>query len=183
MKHQCHITMQGVAALFEEDPSLKKIFYLEFLHENTHILLHKIYEIEDLHDILMPLSINLLLINDTEMQKLNSEHRQIPKTTDVLSFPNFPLHPKCKLSRKFLKESSWPINSQEPLALGDIIISLETCRKQANEANILFVHEFYFLFIHGLLHLLGYDHEKDEKEAQEMRKKEKLLLKVAETFF
>jgi len=60
--------------------------------------------------------------------------------------------------------------------LGDIVISLEKAKAQAKEKKITYYKELEILLIHGLLHLLGYDHEKTEKEARRMRRLERALL-------
>jgi len=64
-----------------------------------------------------------------------------------------------------------------PEILGDIVVSLETAKRQAFESEIDFKEMLARLLIHGLLHLLGYDHEGSEKEAREMLQKEEELLR------
>ncbi len=97
--------------------------------------------------------IELIVTNDDEMRSINSEHRDINKSTDVLSFPyeDMPMSP-----------------------LGSIVISSSHVEEKAKEFSHTQDDEFTLLFIHGLLHLLGYDHEVD---AGEMRLKEKKLIK------
>ncbi|ADD68296.1 protein of unknown function UPF0054 [Denitrovibrio acetiphilus DSM 12809] len=94
--------------------------------------------------------ISLLLTTDDRIKELNGEYRQKDRSTDVLSFPM----------------------SEDPLSeggmLGDIVISLETAKEQADEAAIMPDREIAFLFIHGLLHLMGYEHENDPDEEEEM---------------
>ena len=97
--------------------------------------------------------IELIVTNDDEMRSINSKHRDINKSTDVLSFPyeDMPMSP-----------------------LGSIVISSSHVEEKAKEFSHTQDDEFTLLFIHGLLHLLGYDHEVD---AGEMRLKEKKLIK------
>ena len=98
--------------------------------------------------------IDLLVTDDKQMQQINAEHRGIDKTTDVLSFPF----------------------EEQPMApLGSIVISADFVKKLSHELSHSAEDEFCLLFIHGLLHLLGYDHEVDEGE---MREKEKELINM-----
>ena len=86
------------------------------------------------------------------IRKLNLEHRNVDKATDVLSFP--------------LYDPS-EINDEEArygIALGDIVISLERAEKQAEEVGNSFFREVAFLTVHSVLHLLGYDHERSPED-------------------
>ena len=96
--------------------------------------------------------IELIITNEKEMQSINKTHRNIDKSTDVLSFPyeNMPMSP-----------------------LGSIVVSSLHVEKLAKELNHTTDDEITLLFIHGLLHLLGYDHEIDNGE---MREKELQLI-------
>ena len=96
--------------------------------------------------------IELIITTDEEMRTINNEHRNIDKSTDVLSFPyaDMPMSP-----------------------LGSIVISSSHVKDKAKEFSHTNDDELTLLFIHGLLHLLGYDHEVDSGE---MRKKEKELI-------
>ena len=98
--------------------------------------------------------IELLIVKNDEIQKLNKEHRNIDKATDVLSFP---------------------IDFDMPnMPLGSIVISTDFVEEKAKEYGHSFNDEFSLLFIHGILHLLGYDHEVDNGEH---RQKEEELIK------
>lgn len=92
--------------------------------------------------------IGLHLINNKAIQKLNKKYRQIDEPTDVLSFP---------LDKSEEKTIG-------PHQLGDIFISVPTAKRNAKVHNVSLKKEIIHLFIHGLLHLLGYDHESDNKE-------------------
>ena len=104
----------------------------------------------------------ILLSGDKEIRELNKKFRKKNKTTDVLSFP---FHKKKELKKKLLKEKE--------VYLGDIIINLNKIKDKKNK--IRFKTEFNKLWIHGLTHLLGYDHKKD-KDFYIMRTLEKKFL-------
>ncbi len=103
--------------------------------------------------------LSILLVNDKEIRKLNLKYRGKDKTTDVLSFP---LHEE-KRGLPFL-------------ALGDIVINLNAARRDATEQKITLKEHLRWLLAHGILHLLGYDHEKSRYAEKKMRLKEKKLL-------
>ena len=97
--------------------------------------------------------IELLVVKNDEIQELNKEHRNIDKATDVLSFP---------------------IDFDMPnMPLGSIVISTDFVEEKAKEYGHTFNEEFSLLFIHGILHLLGYDHEVDNGEHRQ--KEEELI--------
>lgn len=100
-------------------------------------------------------------MGDRAMRSLNKRYRGKDKTTDVLSFT--------------FREG--PFSNIRPEILGDIVISIPTARRQAGEAGASLDSEISRLLIHGLLHLLGYDHEQGPAEADRMRRKERLLIK------
>ena len=96
--------------------------------------------------------IEVVIVDDETMQKINSEQREIDKTTDVLSFPleDFPHFP-----------------------LGSIVINSDLATIRAKELGHSLKDEITLMFIHGFLHLKGFDHEKDNGE---MRKEEEKLI-------
>ena len=98
---------------------------------------------------------SILLTNNKEMRKLNHKFRKKNKTTDVLSFPT-------------------KIKNRKKLYVGDIAISFEIIKGRSKKTN--FFLEFDKMWIHGYLHLIGYDHKK-YNDFKKMLKKEKLLLK------
>lgn len=110
--------------------------------------------LEDIAKTLTNKDIELLVVKNDEIQILNKEHRNIDKATDVLSFP---------MDFDF-----------EHMPLGSIVISTDFVEEKAKEYGHSFNEEFSLLFIHGILHLLGYDHEVDEGEH---RTKEEELIK------
>ena len=113
-----------------------------------------ISELETIKKALTLKDIELILTSNNEIQELNKEHRNIDKATDVLSFP---------------LEFDMP-----NMPLGSIVISKDFIEEKAKEYNHSFQDELKLLFIHGLLHLLGFDHEVDSGEH---RQKEEELIK------
>ena len=116
--------------------------------------------------------LSIALVDDQQMHRLNLEYRGLDQSTDVLSFA--------------LQEAEDPglnhHNSEQkghPIILGDVILSTETTQRQACEHHNSFDRELYFLLIHGILHLLGYNHDTD-KETRVMHTLEQTLLKKLE---
>jgi len=99
--------------------------------------------------------LSISFINDEKMRELNRIYRNIDRTTDVLSFP----------------QGEGP----DMTLLGDIVISLETARRNAVRYGIETDEEIKKLIVHGILHILGYDHKR-KKERDEMREKEREIL-------
>ena len=106
-------------------------------------------------------SVDLILVDDKFMQRLNRKFTGRNKTTDVLSFG--------------MKEGM-PETLEFP-NLGDIYVSLDQARRQSDEYGVKFDEELRLLVAHGLLHLLGYDH-RNKREETVMRKKETTYLKA-----
>ena len=103
--------------------------------------------------------LSLALIGNAEMQKLNARYRHKDYCTDVLSFPaakNLPM--------------------QAPM-LGDVIISVDKAREQAQEHRHTLDREIVTLLIHGIVHLLGYDHERSAREARIMVRLENKMVR------
>lgn len=111
--------------------------------------------------------IELSIVSDKAIQEINHEYRDKDKATDVLSFP----------SQENIRADEYEILNDE-LIVGDILICHEICLKQALEHKITYKDEFLHLFVHGLLHLYGYDHEISESEEKLMEAKEKKLIEL-----
>jgi rRNA maturation RNase YbeY len=118
--------------------------------------------------------LSLMLVSDSAIRRLNRDFRAKDQPTDVLSFPQ-------------LDESSEAASSAESVAtdgpacaLGDVVISLDTARQQARELEQSVAHRIRTLLIHGLLHLLGYDHERSKAEARRMFARERELAAMLE---
>jgi len=110
--------------------------------------------LQNIADSLSNKDIELIIVDENEMQEINNTHRDIDKSTDVLSFPyeDMPMSP-----------------------LGSIVISALHVEALAKELKHTNNDEMALLFIHGMLHLLSYDHEVDDGE---MREKELELIKI-----
>jgi probable rRNA maturation factor len=104
--------------------------------------------------------LSVLFVGDTAMRILNRQYRRKDRTTDVLSFP--------------FREG--PYGEVQQNVLGDIVISIPTAKRQAEESRIPVYRAIDRLLVHGLLHLLGYDHERGDAEAKRMQEEERLLL-------
>ena len=103
---------------------------------------------------------SIVFIDDEKMHELNKTYRGIDRTTDVLSFAFEDNNKLCYNIRQ----------------LGEIFVSIPRMQQQAKEYGHSEVRELSFLVVHGLLHLLGYDHTKGEKEEKEMFSKQELVL-------
>jgi probable rRNA maturation factor len=102
--------------------------------------------------------LSLLLVSDPVMRELNRDWRGRDRPTDVLSFAQ--------------RDGDGGAPDQ---LLGDVVISVDTARRQAEERGESLAREGERLLIHGVLHLLGYDHEVSEREARRMQRRERAL--------
>lgn len=107
--------------------------------------------------------VSVTFVDDAQIHELNRIHRGVDRPTDVLSFSQLE------------GEDMGALPEGAPLPLGDIVISLERCAEQAREYGHSFERELGFLVGHGMLHLLGYDHQTPEDEAVMMAKTEAIL--------
>lgn len=114
--------------------------------------------------------INILLVDNEKIREMNHHFRQIDTPTDVLSFPIL------EMVDGELVAGVGDYNYEgETLLLGDIVISLEMAKAQAEEYGHSFERELGFLVTHGMFHLLGYDHCSEPEENKMMDKQEKVL--------
>ena len=104
--------------------------------------------------------LSILVTDDAAIRQLNQQYRDKDSATDVLSFPQF-------------DEDDEPGFSSN--LLGDVVISIETAKRQAEEHDLSLEEELILLLIHGILHLLGYDHERSSSEAEAMQEKSRML--------
>ena len=115
-----------------------------------------------LHFLKMPRTqLSIVLTNDEDIANLNQRYRRKKKATNVLSFPMY-------------ENEKFP--SKGLILLGDVVLSEETIQREAKALSISFEERFWELFIHGVLHLIGYTHTSDAEE-NKMNQKTKLLLK------
>ncbi len=128
------------------------------------LLRHAIAETLDYEGYDKDVEVSLTFTDNEKIHKLNKEYRNVDRPTDVLSFP-----------MNDGEESGDPSEEFEP-TLGDIVISLEKAREQANEYGHSFEREVAFLCVHSMLHLLGYDHEKSEADELDMRIRQRIIM-------
>ncbi len=100
--------------------------------------------------------VSVILVDDVEITRLNHRYRNLNQATDVLSFVD-----------------------EDSTYLGDIFISVDAITRQANEYNHSLKREFCFLVTHGLLHLLGYDHETSSQRLEMFNLQEEILDGIA----
>lgn len=101
--------------------------------------------------------LSIVIVDDAQIREINRDYLQRDKATNVISFA--------------MQEGEGA--GIQPSLLGDVVISAQTAARDAEEAGLPFVSELYFLLLHGILHLLGYDHERGtEQQAAVMEAKE-----------
>jgi probable rRNA maturation factor len=115
--------------------------------------------------------LSILICQDEYIKELNKNYRGVNKPTNVLSFP---------------MQEGTPDKETEnveayPILLGDVVISTDTAQREADKAGISLGERLSQLLIHGILHLIGYDHEKSEKDKKIMENKSRELLSILET--
>ncbi len=105
--------------------------------------------------------VSVMFTDDEEIHELNRLHRGVDRPTDVLSFPLFEYDENGDII-----EDDLDFNPNGEMILGDIVISLETASRQAQEYGHSFEREIGFLTVHSMLHLFGYDHMTPEDEEE-----------------
>lgn len=107
--------------------------------------------------------VSLSIVGDRTIQRINHEYLAKDRPTNVISFS--------------LQEGEH--SAVTPLALGDVIISADTAQREAEQGGMEFFERLCFLLMHGILHLLGFDHERSgEEEARRMARKEREIFKI-----
>lgn len=118
-------------------------------------------------------TVNILFTDDDSIHEINLEHRGIDRPTDVLSFPiNDFEYGKGQIDMQNIDED------MNLLILGDIVISVSTMKRQAEEYGHSIERECAFLTCHSMLHLFGYDHMNEEDEKEMMSYTEVILEKI-----
>ncbi len=107
--------------------------------------------------------VSVTFCDNAYIRDLNREHRGRDSATDVLSFPLYEAFEAQHVD-------------EEPVSLGDIVISLERAEEQADEIGQPFYDEVAFLCIHSTLHLLGYDHERSEEDEEDMCARQRAIV-------
>ena len=118
-------------------------------------------------------SANIVIADDDYLHELNWKFRQIDRATDVLSFPATEL--SAPIGQAIEEGADLEQGEEGELFLGDIFISLDHAAVQAEEYGNTLEQELCFLAVHGMLHLMGYDHMKEQEEMV-MRQKQREVL-------
>ena len=116
----------------------------------------------------LPIYIGVSVVSEGEIREINNDFRGIDKVTDVLSFPQF------ENAEEIIEE----LEGDEALVdipVGDVVICLDQAERQSLEYGTTIRREVTYLFVHSILHLLGYDHM-DADDKIEMRKREELIM-------
>ena len=108
----------------------------------------------------LPVEVSVSLVDNEAIHKLNRKFRQVDRPTDVRSFPIFDDEP----------------DMEGRVVLGDIVLSLQQAKLQAEEYGHSFAREVAFLTVHSMLHLLGYDHETGVEDEKEMFARQGMIL-------
>ncbi len=122
--------------------------------------------------ITLQINVGLSLVDDEEIRSINREFRDIDEPTDVLSFPMTDYDLRSTPKDAMLGDID---PATDELVLGDVVISVERAHEQAEEYGHSFLREFGYLLVHGMLHLLGYDHAQDA-DSEVMRGMEEKIL-------
>ena len=110
--------------------------------------------------------VSVTFVSDAGIRRFNREYRGIDRATDVLSFPLFE---GGDVEDAF---------DGEEYQLGDVVLSLERARAQSELYGHSFEREVAFLCVHSALHLMGYDHERGESDEQDMRRRQRDIMKI-----
>jgi len=123
----------------------------------------------------LDVSLTMTFVTEEEMQRINRDYRQVDSVTDVLSFPMIEGFLRDKRDREL-------IGSIDPengcVFLGDLVLCPKRIREQAQDFGHGERREFGYMCAHGLLHLLGYDHETEDERAVMRQMEEKALMAV-----
>ena len=109
--------------------------------------------------------LSVVFVDDEEMRRLNAAYRSLDRPTDVLAFA--------------MTEGAF--GDLNPQLLGDVVISTQTAQRQAERAGRSGDDELDALLVHGILHLIGYDHERSAADARTMRNQERRLRRLLQT--
>ena len=118
----------------------------------------------------LPCEISVLFTDDRGIREINREMREIDRPTDVLSFPMF------DMPAGSLPTPGWSDPDTGLIPLGDMCISLERAKAQAQEYGHSLERELSYLAVHSVLHLLGYDHVDEGPQKVQMREREEAIL-------
>ena len=119
------------------------------------------------------IEVAITFVDDDEIQELNKKERNIDQVTDVLSFPTLNDVFNKQINKKNFPDDVNPENGK--VDIGDVVINLNRAHEQAGSFGHSFTREVAYLMVHGLLHLMGYDHM-DKLDANLMRAQEERVL-------
>ena len=148
---------------FENDQ--EKIALSEYMEKRLHDGLNAVAHLHGLDDMT---EVDITIVDDEEIHTLNREYRNVDRPTDELSFA----------LDEGEEDEPELIDGPEEHLLGDIIISAETAQRQGEEFGHGLEREIVYLAVHGLLHLLGYDHMTDEDKKIMRAKEEEALREI-----
>lgn len=127
----------------------------------------------------LPLLAEILLVSEEEIRALNARERRTDRVTDVLSFPAMELVPEEPILSDEHGECISPSDGDgqdgDALFLGSVVVCEKRAREQAEEYGHSYERELFYLIVHGMLHLLGYDHI-EETDRAVMREKEEYVM-------
>ncbi len=123
----------------------------------------------------MPLVLELLFVSEEEIRSLNARERNIDRVTDVLSFPAMELVPGEPICSEEHGECIESVEEGERLYLGSVVICTKRAEEQAEEYGHSLAREIGYLAVHGALHCLGYDHEREEDRTVMRQKEEEIM--------
>lgn len=129
------------------------------------LVIDKCFEVENLKK--LKLYISITLTTPENIRKINNEFRNIDKETDVLSFPMF--------EKEELDSMVETGNNEIPETIGDIVISIQRVKEQAEEYGHSFERELAYMVVHGFYHLMGYDHMVEDDKVKMRAKEENVL--------
>ena len=118
------------------------------------------------------ISIELLFVSDTEIKQLNKDTRGVDKVTDVLSYPT--LDGICG-KPLYKKDFPYDLDEENRLLIGAVVVFRERARAQAEEYGHIYKRELHYLFVHGIMHCLGYDHIEEQDKILMRQAEEKVL--------
>ena len=150
---------------YEKEEALKK--YNDFISkykDKIDSLIRRAFELEGFN--LPNVYVGVGVVTEGEIQKINSEFRNVDRPTDVLSFPIFSREELEKIKKE---------KTDEEMSLGDIVLCMDVIEAHSVEYGTGFNREMLYMIVHGICHLLGYDHEIEEEKKQMRALEEKIL--------
>ncbi len=168
------INIENKTRSFQKDDVKEFSTYLEKALE---LLISKEYIDTALSDSDAEISVDVRLVGEDAIRKLNAEYREKNRVTDVLSFPILDMT-DGKLSDKLMPYDFSYVEEKKILPIGDVVICPEKAKKQAEEYGHSMLREMVFLAVHSFLHLLGFDHENGRDEDIMFSKQDEIMNEI-----